>query len=331
MKTTLTAGLLAGVVASFAAQTSAQDMSAQQAIEALNLGALAELYESGAAGPDTSPAEALLIDMGALTSEDLGDSEAASAKLDRFVADLQDRSESYIGNVSDRNIVERVLKAWDEATVIEDEAVLGLLNGLVDQGFMTGYNVLDTADLSNFDPELMLRYGHSSIDHAVQLLYLMKREGFDPKVQFTPKSSAFVFLPEWGEPPASVVTFDSGTMVNVMVEYNLDFEFSSVERKQAFMDLINDYAKRDDEDEAGLIIDAWWQPFYRSYVPMDRYEPLSENRVQIGGYQADIVTLPADAAPMVEKIATVDGVGEVSTTEIWVNPAFYRYMVGDFK
>ena len=49
------------------------------------------------------------------------------------------------------------------------------------------------------------------------------------------------------------------------------------------------------------------------------------------GYQADIVTLPADAAPMVEKISTVDGVGDVSTTEIWVNPAFYRYMGGDYK
>lgn len=330
------AAIVAVSFVSIGTLVAAQQISAQDAVESLNLSELAAIYSdekvtSATGGESTGQADALLIDLGVIAPNDLNDPEALAAKLTRFVADQQDRTENYIGNVSDRNIVERVMTVWDDATVIQDDDVLSLLNGLIADGYTTGYNVFDTAHSSHFDPELMLRYGHSSIGHAAQLLYLMKIEGFDPKVQFIPKSSAFIFLPEWGEPPSSVVTLDNGLMVNVMVEYNLDFEFQTAERKQAFMDLIDDYAKRDDEDETGLILDAWWQPFYRSYVPMDRYEPLVENRVRIGTYQADLVTLPEDAAAMADQIRPVAGIDAVETVDIWVNPAFFRYMSGDFR
>lgn len=330
------AAIMATTFAFIGTLVAAQQMTSQDAVESLNLGELAAIYSEervrlATGGESTAQADALLIDIGVITADDLNDPDVLAGKLTRFVADQQDRTENYIGNVSDRNIVERVMMVWDDATVIQDESVLSLLNGLIADGYTTGYNVFDTADLSDFDPDLMLRYGHSSIGHAAQLLYLMKIEGFDPKVQFTPKSSAFIFLPEWGDPPSSVVTLDDGLMVNVMVEYNLDFEFQTVERKQAFMDLINAYAKRDDENETGLILDAWWQPFYRSYVPVARYEPLVENRIRIGTYQADLVTLPEDAAAMAEQITPVDGIDAFDTVDIWVNPAFHRYMSGDFR
>ena len=56
----------------------------------------------------------------------------------------------------------------------------------------------------------MIRYGHNDIDHAAQLIYLLRREGFDPKVQLTPKSSAFLYLDEWGEADYPVTTLKSG-------------------------------------------------------------------------------------------------------------------------
>lgn len=329
-------GILAGTVVSFGAQASAQELTSGQAIESLNLSELAATYsvektEAATHGESTSQGDALLIDMGVLMVEDLADPATVSMKLDHFVTDQLDLSEHYLGNVSDRNIVERIMMEWEESTVIQDEDVLATLNGLILSGYTTGYNVLNTDDLSNFDPNLLLRYGHSSIEHAVQLLYLMKSEGFDPKVQFIPKSSAFIFLPEWGEPPSSVVTFENGLMINVMVEYNIDFQFETTERRQAFMDLIDTFAKKDSADEPGLIIDSWWQPFYRSYTAMDRYEPISENILTIGKYQADLAALTETAAEMATQFRSVSEIDSVETVEVWVNPAFFRYMNGDFK
>lgn len=329
-------GILAGSLVSLGAQASAQDMAADQAIESLKMGELAATYsaekvEAATQGASTSQADALMIDMGAITVGDLADPATVSAKLNHFVTDQLDLSENYLGNVSDRNIVERIRMAWDDATVIQDKDVLAKLNGLIASGYTTGYNLLKTSDLSNFDPDLMLRYGHNSIDHAAQLIYLMKSEGFDPKVQFIPKSGAFIHLAEWGEPGPNAVTFDNGLVVNVVVEYNIDFQFETPERRRAFMDLINKYAKKDSEEEPGLIVNAWWQPFYRSYVPADGYEQISENIITLGDYQADLASLKEKAADVATQIRSVDGIGDVETINSWVNPAFYRYMNGDFK
>lgn len=309
-------------------------MSAEQAIDALELNELAATYSEEkiarvTTGESDSPADALLIDMGVISVEDLAKREILSAKLESFVADYQDASENYIGNVSDRNIVERVLRAYEQATVIQDQDVLDFLSGLIDKGYTTGYNVIDINDSSNFDPDLMLRYGHSDIRHAVQLLYLMGSEGFDPKVQFIPKSSAFVFLPEWGDPGPNVVTFGSGTMVSVVREYNIDFEFETMERKEAFMDLVDEFANKDAADEEGLIYGAWWQPFYRSYTDMAGYVPVSENRVTLGQYQAELLVLPEGAAQQADQIRSTGEGYDVETIDVWVNPDFYRYLNGE--
>lgn len=320
----------------FGFQAMAQDMNTEQAVEALKLGELAAVYdaekiERATQGGSQSQADALLIDMGVISADDLADPAAVSEKLGLFVADQQDASENYIGNVSDRNILERLVHTWEDATVIDNDEVMTFLNGLIDKGYTTGYNVVDTEDASHFNPDLMLRYGHSDIQHAIQLIYLMRGEGFDPKVQFIPKSSAFVFLPEWGDPGPNAVTFESGKIVKVVKEYNLDLEFRNAERRDAFMDLINEYAKKDAEDEPGLIFGSWWQPFYRSYIADDDYVMINENIVTIGDYQADLASLPENAAAQAEQIvAAADGFG-VETTDVWVNPAFHRYLLGESK
>lgn len=314
----------------------AAEMSTKKAVEALHLNELALTYSQDKIAQATdnkssSATDALMIDMGVITVQDLSNAANVSSKLSLFVADQMDQSERYIGNVSDKNIVERVVKTWNDSTVIQDVATLAKLNSFIDNGYTTGYNVIDTNDDSKFNPELMLRYGHNDIQHAAQLLYLMKTEGFDPKVQFTPKSSAFLYLPEWGEPNYSVVTLESGKMVSVVKEYNLDFEFQTPERKAAFMDLINQYAKKDSADEKGLIIESWWQPFYRSYTEMADYKVLTENRVIIGDYQADLMSLPENAKKQEKQVRAAAKDMDVIPVKVWVNPSFYRYMHGDFK
>lgn len=314
----------------------ANDVTTRNAVETLSLNELASTYSpekiTNVTGLSTaSQADALLVDMGVITPSDLEQTALLSSKLRSFVEDQNDQSERYVGNVSDKNIVERIVKTWNDSTVIQDEKILNQLNRFIDEGYTTGYNVISTQDDSNFMQELMIRYGHNSIQHAVQLLYLMKSEGFDPKVQLTPKSSAFLYLPEWGEPEYPVTTLASGKMVSVVKEYNLDFEFQSKERKNSFMDLINKYAKKDSADEKGLIIESWWQPFYRSYTEMSGYKVLTENRVIMGDFQADLMSLPENAKKQEKQVRAAADNYDVVATKIWVNPSFYRYMHGEFK
>ncbi|WED27279.1 hypothetical protein L3V77_03315 [Vibrio sp. DW001] len=324
------------ILALFPLASHASDMTTGKAVEALNLSELALTYSQEkivkvTGISDATQADALLIDMNVIKPSDLGQTKTLSDKLNHFVEDQIDQSERYIGNVSDKNIVERVSKTWNNSTVIDDKKTLSLLNSFIDNGLTTGYNVVDTLDESNFNQSMMIRYGHNNIQHAIQLLYLMKSEGFDPKVQLTPKSSAFLYLPEWGEPTYPVTTLESGKMVSVVKEYNLDFEFQTQERKESFMDLINQYAKKDSADEKGLLFESWWQPFYRSYTEMADYKVLTENRVIIDHYQADLMSLPEKAKDQEKQVRAMAENYDVVATKVWVNPSFYRYMLGEFK
>lgn len=214
----------------------ANDITTTNAIDALQLTELAQTYNQDKILKSTgiqnsTQSDALLIDMGVITKADLSNKSTLTGKLNAFVQDQNDLSEHYLGNVFDQNIAERVKKAWLESTVIDDPNTLSLLNSFIDKGATTGYNVINKADQSHFNNELVIRYGHNNIQHAIQLLYLMKSEDFNPKVQLTPKSSAFLYLSEWGEADYPVMTLESGKMVAVVKEYNLDFEFESAERR----------------------------------------------------------------------------------------------------
>ena len=323
-------------LALFPLAAQANGMTTNTALNALNLNELALTYSQAkiakATGSDSaSQADAVLVDMGVITASDLANKTVLSAKLKAFVSDQTDASEYYIGNLSDKNIIERVLNKWNNSTVIQNDAIRDQLNQLIDKGYTTGYNVIAISDDSNFNAELMIRYGHNDINHAVQLIALMKGEGFDPKVQLTPKSSAFQYLPEWGEPGYTVIKMDSGKMISVVKEYNLDFEFQTAEQKIAFMGLINQYAKKDTADEKGLIVESWWQPFYRSYTKLDNYAVLTENNAILGDYKVDLMVLPKQAKLQSQQVSNNIEDVKIESKTVWVNPSFYRYMNGDFK
>ncbi|MFM2478622.1 hypothetical protein [Celerinatantimonas sp. MCCC 1A17872] len=311
-------------------------MTPQQAVVSLHLEELANTYKTTTENQQPQQqnhlkANTLLMDMGVINADDLKHPQRLSHKLTQFVNDNLDTSENYLGNVHDENIVERINHAWKYTKVIDDPKVLAQLNQFIDKGYTTGYNVIDTDDLSHFHTLRTIRYGHNNIRHADQLIYLMRIKGFDPKVQLSVKSSAFLYLAKWGKPTYPVTTLPSGKMVAVAKEYNLDFEFKSVQRKAQFMALINQYAKKDSKNEKGLIYEAWWQPFYRSYTPMKGYDVLMENRIEIGNYQAQLMVLPEKAQAQAEHIQRDAPKMQVHTLKTWVNPSFYRYMHGDYK
>lgn len=323
-------------VLTWTTQVHASAMTPQQAVTSLHLEELANTIDSAQVAKAThqqshSKAAALMIKLGVISVDDLKHAQQLNQKLTQFVSDQLDTSENYLGNVNDENIVERINHAWKYANVITDDHVLSQLNQFIDKGYTTGYNVIDTDDLSHFNSLRMIRYGHNNIRHADQLIYLMRIKGFNPKVQLSVKSSAFLYLAKWGKPTYPVTTLPSGKMIAIAKEYNLDFEFKSMQRKAQFMALINQYAKKDSKNEKGLIYEAWWQPFYRSYTPMKGYKVLMENRIEIGNYQAQLMVLPEEAQTQAKAIQQDSPKMQVHTIKTWVNPSFYRYMHGDYK
>lgn len=274
-------------------------------------------------------AKALLVDMGALAKEELKDEKSAGEKIKKFVADYSDTKEKYIGNVSDKNIIERIYNKWNEGNIIEDSQMSPMLNNAVLKGLTTGYNIKDRNDYSNFDENLTVSYGHNDIIHASQIIALMKSENLDAKVQLELKTSAFVYLPEWGESSYVCTKMEDGTIIAHPLEYDLKFQFENEKDKNKFFELVEKYAKKDSEDEKGLLYESWWQPFIQT-EKTEGYELLKDNIVSDEKYDAHILTLPEKSKALTDELSKNKNI-KITVKDVWVNPSFYRFMLGEYK
>ena len=89
------------------------------------------------------------------------------------------------------------------------------------------------------------------------------------------------------------------------------------------------HAKRDAQTEAGLLADAWWQPFYYTDAPLAGFEPISLVILAGGNLEATL-TVPLDRTALVVE-AFADAGFQQRVQQVWVNPAFHRFLLGDFK
>ena len=273
--------------------------------------------------------KAVLVDLGALTIEDLNTEKNVNEKLSRFVTDYINIEENYIGNVSDKNIIERLNNKWSRGEVVEDSSLNAILNRAMLKGLTTGYNIKDRKDYANFDEKLTASYGHSDMIHASQIIGMLKSEGIDAKVQLELKTSAFVYLPEWGESSYATTKMPDGTIIAHPLEYDLKLQFESQKDKEKFFDLIDKYAKKDEVDEENLIYDAWWQPFLQT-EKIDGFEKLIVNIASEGEYEAYVLTLPEKSDALIKELAKNKNL-KLKTKEVYVNPSFYRFMLGEYK
>lgn len=236
--------------------------------------------------------------------------------------------ERFIGVPSDRYIALELRNAF-KARVFSDLKVLGALNHLIDEKIISGYNIVDTEALPRFSKELSLRYGHSSLGHLDELVYLMRLLGLDPKLALEVKGSGFLYLPMWGEASYPTMELSSGNKIALAKEYNLDLRFSSLAEKKRFYAMVTRYAKRNSKDEKGLIKEAWWQPFIRSEVPFGSFKRVDEIHIAIGSYQIEIVSLPSKTKRELKYLREV--YKDIKVVKTYVNKAFYRYMLGGYK
>ena len=273
--------------------------------------------------------KAVLVDLGAIEVEDLNNSKNIEEILRAYVADYKDTSENSLGNISDKGIIERINKKYSTFKVIERNSLLDSLNTALSKGLTTGYNVKRIDTYANFNPELTLTYGHNGIKHAGQLIALMKSEGIDAKVQIEPKTSAYLHMPDWGEPATPNIVMKNGQVVITPLEYDLKFEFENKDKKVRFIKAVEKYAKKDEADEKGLIYDSWWQPFMQT-EKVDGFHKLIVNIASQGEYEAFVLTLPEKSDALIKELAKNKNL-KLKTKEIYVNPSFYRFMLGEYK
>ncbi|MFB5763366.1 hypothetical protein [Paenibacillus medicaginis] len=311
--------------------------SPEKAAASLKKAGIQDVNELGA---DATRELAAAVDTGLLPA-----GAAKSFKTDRqadnvFAADLlagvlsfHGDYKSYIGNVRDDDIFAKLNDAYDTQELVLAPELQKIFDEGLKQGLFTGYNIKDKRYEAHFDPVLSLIYGHSDLKHAIQLIGLLRSEGMQAKVQLEPKTSAFVYLQEWGTPQQSddykVVQIENGNYIAYAKEYDLALEFESAADKEQFDSLVNQYAKKDSEDEAGLIAASWWQPLYYSLPAINNYMEISNNRIDSGNYYAQSFSLKEDTASIAEGLKKLAPEAEVQTYDFWVDAPFYRYLNGE--
>lgn len=252
------------------------------------------------------------------------------------IASYTGQYKNFIGYTSDANIVNEVITAYETSNIIQVPELQAIVDAALEANTITGYNFKDARFDSNFVDEFTITYGHSDLKHAIQLIGLLRSEGIHAKVQFEPKTSAFIYLAEWGEPSESdtfqVKQISNGNYVAYSKEYDIAFEFASIADKEKFQDIILAYAKKDAEDEQGLIYGSWWQPLYYSNTELEDYVLISNNKVKHDNYYAQTFSLNKQIADIEAGFKKVDPKVEVESYQFWANKAFYNYIGGeDFK
>ena len=278
-----------------------------------------------------------LISEAALSSMNQTISKEAAINLIMAVADANGNARNFLGYTNEADIYGKIMKACEEAALFENEKLQTIGEQAVMNGVTTGYNLLNTHYSANFIPELTLRYGHSTTIHAAQLIGLLNSEGIVAKVQLEPKTSIFEYLPEWGDvPPATpdykVEVVNEDLMLAYSLEYDLVLEFETVADKVRFNDVVETYAKKNDDnpDGEGLLLASWWQPLYVSTVEMgEGYKEIYNNVITDGNYSLNPFCLPEDKEEVLEGLQAIDSSIEVNQVKIWCNDAFYRYLSGE--
>jgi hypothetical protein len=263
----------------------------------------------------------------------LADDAALSAeKLNVLIlraADWNGISRGYIGNISDRDIIEKLNYNWNSTPIILNEELQQLGEKALIDGITTGFNIRAASYAANFLDVNALLYGHADIRHARQLIALLKAEGLDARVNLEPKTSAYEFLLEWGEPGPHTRKITDTRYATYDKEYDLRFEFIDPVQKDKFDSIIKAYAKKETNGQPNLLAGSWFQPLYASATPIsgDYHEIVCltvsfNDDYSITPYSTK--EKAAEAAAYYKKTGA-----RVASTPLYVNAAFYRYITGE--
>lgn len=246
------------------------------------------------------------------------------------------KSRHYIGFTTDEDINIKMRDAFDSFVLFDDEKLNSIGAELVKNQIVTGYNLKSDVYNASFLNDYTITYGHDNIDHAIQLIALLNSEGIIARIQLEPKISIYQYLLEWGPIPEPSSRYrvekesDDLYLVHA-VEYDMKLEFSKKRDKDKFDAIINKNAKKnsDNPELIGLIKGSWWQPLYTSSTSLKGdYENIINNRLIHNGYSINSFTVSSEMLDF-SSITDEDDSMTSENIPLYVNKAFYNYLVGD--
>lgn len=236
---------------------------------------------------------------------------------------------AYIGALDDAQLAQGMSAAFRHDALLEAGDFIDMLGERLSEGVITGYDLRLKGVYDNLPAGRTFIYSQSSQQHMVELARLLDEHGLQGSLYITPKISAFLFRDGWGEPSDRVVTLPGGVQVVNGREIAAMFEFSDRRDRLRFHDLITRFAKKDYEDEPGLIANSWWQPFYYTDEPLEGFEPISLVVVTGEKYEATLTVLEERTSLVTD--AFEDSGYPMRVDRVWVNPPFFRFLNGDYK
>lgn len=253
------------------------------------------------------------------------------------VADALGKGRNFLGYSTDADIFGKLEKAWNSFVLFDDPDLSTIGKIAVEEKITTGYGLKYEPYDARFLPELTLQYGHSDIRHALQLAALLNSENIPARIQLEPKISIYQYLLEWGPVPEATPTyevkkFSDDLYLVYAVEYDLKLEFASKEELLDFDRVILEFAKKDAEDEEGLIYGSWWQPLYSSTIedlPEESYKLIYDCVMKNGLYSIHPFTLPELKDEVAAKLESITEDIPVELEARYANTAFYHYLSGE--
>ncbi|WP_411346894.1 hypothetical protein ACE3MZ_22540 [Paenibacillus sp. WLX1005] len=260
------------------------------------------------------------------------DRDTANTLLGKTLTSLG-KYKNEIGRSSDSDIYEKLYSAYRTADLIEAPELRSIVDQALRNNLVTGYNLKDSRFDSNFIDNLTLTYGHDDIKHAVQLIGLLRSEHIDADVQFQPKTSAFIYLKEWGTPKETpdykVTQIDNGNYIAYAKEYDIQFEFNTTADKERFNTIISTYAKKNSNTTTPLIYSSWWQPLYYSPTELSGYPVISNTKITLGHYYAQSFSLKDQASNIRDGFRKLAPDADISGYDFWVDQPFFNYLNGE--
>lgn len=273
-------------------------------------------------------AAALLVSMQLISAGDIADGSAAR-KLNVAVQTLLADHGAFRGRLGEPTLITRLASAFEHEALLTDNVFLDALSGALSEGVITGYDLRIKGIYDGFPAGMTFTYSQSDLVHMQQLVTLLASEGVDGWLYVTPKVSAFLFREDWGPAGDAVVTLPGGVRVLQGREIAALFHFDTKQDRDRFHEVVLRYAKKDRPDEAGLIRNAWWQPFYYADEDIPGFEPISLIVLSSGEHEATLTVLPEKTEQVLASLP--DGVWSRRIDRVWVNPAFHRFLHGDYK
>ena len=274
-------------------------------------------------------AAAVLISLGAINARDLAHPDLSAQKLEAFVHVTNSDHSALIGRIGDVALLSRMSSNHNYDELLAATNFIRVLSEDLSNGVITGYDLRLKGVYDDFPRARTFVYSHSSLLHMRQLVSLLESEGIGAWLYITPKVSAFLYREDWGTASDSVVILPSGVRVVQGREMASLFLFDSASDRSRFHDIVTRYAKKDSEDEPGLIEDSWWQPFYYTDSPLAGFEPISLVVVASETHEATLTVREEKSQGVIDALA--DNPWPTRVDKVWVNPAFYRFLGGDYK